>query len=294
MMSPLGSPESSVFEDSGVPDSDVSDYYQELFEAGHFDFDSLAISSSDGGESAADDDDEMGDDAPENTSLQRLQCAVPMAFSFGHAERALRPSYSLGGAACALRVEKSQLPLESPSKWIVCAKRQDFGSLPVPPSCTKVSLNPKKKKEENTDLRALATWWRRGGGEVQQEASCQSLGVALEWMRQYRLELPPRALPRGHGILWELQKTAVQGVLLWHGEELPVDVAGLQSDGGQGHGGVPGCLAVPGFQQEHTRSVAAVPVGLIQQPSGEHAARSSGAHFEDGKMSQFVVNSCFQ
>ncbi|KAG0445409.1 hypothetical protein HPB47_015693 [Ixodes persulcatus] len=39
----------------------------------------------------------------------------------------------------------------------------------VPPSCTKVSLNPKKKKnkkkqEENTDLRTLATWWLRGGG----------------------------------------------------------------------------------------------------------------------------------
>ncbi|KAG0427426.1 hypothetical protein HPB47_025516 [Ixodes persulcatus] len=33
----------------------------------------------------------------------------------------------------------------------------------VPPSCTKVSRNPqKKKKEENTDLRTLATWWRRG------------------------------------------------------------------------------------------------------------------------------------
>ncbi|KAG0432526.1 hypothetical protein HPB47_020756 [Ixodes persulcatus] len=39
----------------------------------------------------------------------------------------------------------------------------------VPPSCTKVSLNP-KKKEENKDLRTLATWWRQGGGEVQQEA----------------------------------------------------------------------------------------------------------------------------
>ncbi|KAG0411335.1 hypothetical protein HPB47_011545 [Ixodes persulcatus] len=34
----------------------------------------------------------------------------------------------------------------------------------VPPSCTKVSLNP-KKEEEITDLRTLATWWRRGGGE---------------------------------------------------------------------------------------------------------------------------------
>ncbi|KAG0431727.1 hypothetical protein HPB47_021502 [Ixodes persulcatus] len=41
----------------------------------------------------------------------------------------------------------------------------------MPPSCTKANLNPKKKKEENTDLRSLATRWWRGGGEVlQQEA----------------------------------------------------------------------------------------------------------------------------
>ncbi|KAG0427723.1 hypothetical protein HPB47_025248 [Ixodes persulcatus] len=66
----------------------------------------------------------------------------------------------------------------------------------VPPSCTKVSLNPRKKKkkkkknnnkEENTDLRTLATWWRRGGGEVQQEA-------VSEGMRDHRWEkLPERA-----------------------------------------------------------------------------------------------------
>ncbi|KAM7310987.1 hypothetical protein ISCGN_007895 [Ixodes scapularis] len=63
-------------------------------------------------------------------------------------------------------------------------------SLQVPPSCTKVSLknnnhNHKKKEkkmekveeeeeeeeaEGNTDLRTLATWWRCGGGEVQQRA----------------------------------------------------------------------------------------------------------------------------
>ncbi|KAG0434120.1 hypothetical protein HPB47_019342, partial [Ixodes persulcatus] len=44
----------------------------------------------------------------------------------------------------------------------------------VPPSCTKMSLNPKekmmkKKKEENKDLRTLATWWRRGGDELNRE-----------------------------------------------------------------------------------------------------------------------------
>ncbi|KAG0412884.1 hypothetical protein HPB47_009979 [Ixodes persulcatus] len=48
------------------------------------------------------------------------------------------------------------------------------GGVAVPPSCTKVSLNP-KKKEENTDLRTLATWWRRGGGEVQQEAVSEGM-----------------------------------------------------------------------------------------------------------------------
>ncbi|KAG0426525.1 hypothetical protein HPB47_026356 [Ixodes persulcatus] len=80
----------------------------------------------------------------------------------------------------------------------------------VPPSCTKVSLNPKKKKQrkkkENADLRTLAIWLRCGGGEVQQEAMEEDRET-LEDLREYTLR----------------KRTSCNGVLTPH-QDLPCDL----------------------------------------------------------------------
>uniref|UniRef100_A0A0K8R341 Putative serine protease n=1 Tax=Ixodes ricinus TaxID=34613 RepID=A0A0K8R341_IXORI len=72
-------------------------------------------------------------------------------------------------------IDQDQCTAQLKSKvpdYIICSSG---GSCHVPASSTKLSLNPKKKKnkknkDENSNLRTLVTWRRRGGGEVLQEA----------------------------------------------------------------------------------------------------------------------------
>ncbi|KAG0423465.1 hypothetical protein HPB47_000766, partial [Ixodes persulcatus] len=65
----------------------------------------------------------------------------------------------------------------------------------APPSCTKESLNPtKKKKEENTDLRTLATWWRRGNGKQKREVSKEQTN--LDAVQQEHVNGPPPSFLR--------------------------------------------------------------------------------------------------
>ncbi|KAG0425112.1 hypothetical protein HPB47_027696, partial [Ixodes persulcatus] len=59
---------------------------------------------------------------------------------------------------------------------------EKFNSV-VPPSCTKVTLNPKEKNEENTDLRTLATSWRRGGGKIENKAVSEGIRNH-RWVKQ--------------------------------------------------------------------------------------------------------------